>query len=74
MAGGGIPRDVLACADKPWDVVSATPGALAWRRGPVCAFTRVCCGAAESLHTYLHGHLDHSVVCNTHNIGNNNTV
>jgi len=34
-------------------------GALAWRRGPVCgACTRVCGGAAESLHTYIYARTD----------------
>jgi len=28
-------------------------GALAWRRGPVCA----CAGAAKYLHTYIHTHI-----------------
>jgi len=38
-------------ADKPWDVVSATrrSSGVAPR-----ACVRVCAGAAESLHTYIH--------------------
>ena len=54
--------ELPACgqADTPWDVWCLRhAGALAWRRGPVCACTRVCwCRRIFTLQTYhTHAHM-----------------
>jgi len=42
-------------ADKPWDVVSARhAGALAWRRGPVCAYVYARVLVPPNLYIYIH--------------------
>ena len=60
--------------DKPWDVVSVTRRSSGVApRACVRVYARVCAGAAESLHTYIHRGVGVEMVyvtaCATHTTG-----